>query len=533
MRKTDLTRRLFLGGAVTAICLGLIDPSSALTGTKRVILSSKYFYDFFINSINGNDSYSGTRPTAAFKTLAKAQAVVNGQSDKRIGLITDSSWKEQFIFSNAPQIYIGSYGTGAQPFIDGSDQIPNGSFTLDLVTTYKATVTMIGATGTEQRLIWENGKNLVQVADEATVITTPGSFAYASYSAATTTVFVHASDSSDITTNGKIYEFNSRYNCISVTGNSATIQGIRTRRQRDNNGSIELFGDYCWVINCTIEDGHKHSAYMREGGGFIGTTFKNAYNGISGFPNYAVFNKDVGASFGMSVRNCLFTTDPTVVPSTAGIPTQFPTSVISHVNISGNLGIFNAFQNAHTLTGGYGIQNGGAENIVNDNFVNCTTIGSTSDAAVITIIGGSFIVNLLVNATIGFFSGNPASGRVSVLYSGMTFNTFSYNIRLSGNNLDSDFENCPITSTAAASTAGLIRITGTGGTLTCNGNNLLTGALNQAFYNLAADTVYVGNNNLFRIPSGTYRWDRSDVVVAIGLPAWQVLSGQDANSIAA
>ncbi len=502
------------------------------TQTYTVTVST---FNYYVDSVNGNDSNDGLTASTAFRTLAAATTAVGSGSNKAIGLAKGSTWKEQLILSNNTGAIVASYGSGSMPLIDAGDTIPASSFSLasGQTVTYQASLTFTGSTGTEQRLIWENNANLVQVSSIASVESTAGSFFYSNYTSSSATVYIHAKDGSNPGSNGKTYDYTNRYNAISITGDNCRVDGIRTRRQRDNNGSIEIFGDNCTIANGIAEDGHKHLAYMQEGSTVQNYVFKNAYNGTDNFPNYLVFNKNVGTGLNNVVTGSTFTTDPTVVPASGGIVTQFPTSVISHTNTSGSFGTLTASNNTHSQTSGYQMANAGNQSISGDTFTNCTIVGTTADAVTVSISSITVTNPLNVSTSFGLFkSSNPASGRVAVTYTGITVNSGTNLIQISGNNLDSTFTNSSITAgdTSSRAPQGLLRISGTGNTLTVNGTTITQTVAAATFYNLATDTTYVGNNNTFVRPSGAYNFRRNSTVVATTISAWQTYSGQDANS---
>jgi hypothetical protein len=505
---------------------------------RQILLRRKF--DWFVDSVRGSDTNSGRTATAAFATLAAAVSAVGTKANQRIGLARGSSWKEQFVLSANAGTSVKAYGVGALPLIDGSDIILNASFALTAgkTLTYEYAFTVTGATGTEQRLVWEDGVFLTQVTSIANCESTAGSFFYSSYSASSGTLYVHATDGSNVTSNGKLYEFTKRYDCLSLTGDGCRVENIRTRRQRHNDGSLILYGDNCWMINCTMEDGHKHAGYVGgERGGALGCTFLNAYNGTSGSPNYLVFFKNTGTGGPMTAQCNTFTTDSAVVPSASAFPNSAVSSIICHT-AGGSLGTLTGGGNTHTKAGaGYGPANSGGLNVTGDTFLNCFSLGNTADAITVNLTDLNVTINQanVGGRSDGFDSNNPASGRVTVNYVRGVFSMGTYDISFTGNDMDTTYTGSSITigNTVSRAPLGALRPTGTGGTLTVNGCSITLGYTNDSFYNLAADTVYVGNNNTFnRAAAGTRTWLRAGANVASSLAAWQTYSSQDAASTA-
>lgn len=511
-------------------------------------------FDWFVDS-SISSSGDGKSPAQAFKTFAEVIAAVGSLPNQRIGLACNAEWKEQLSIgspgNHVDGTEIGYYGssyelpssgaTADAPFIDASDTIPNANFTLVGGTsfTYQATVNFTTAPGAaDQRLIWENDKCLTQVAYSAGVeLATPGTFAYSSYTANSATVYVRASDSSAIPSNGKKYDYPNRLECINIYGANCRITNIRTRRQRDNNGSCNILGgDYGWIVNCTMEDGHKHSSYLQEGGGWIGCMLKNNYNGTSGSPNFLVANKNVGTGLGVTVQNNTFISDPNIVPAV-----NITSSFLCHTSVSGNFGTITASGNSHTYSeSAYVPQNITAINVSGDIFLNCKGTGNDNTENLTGLFSDiNFTVNVTTISSVnGPFNSLPPSGRSTITHVNCTFSTATYEpCTMSGNNVDATFTNCSFSAgdTSARFPHGLIRMTGTGCTLTVNGTTLQTGLAADSFFNMAADTVYAGDNNHFIKTGSGIHFQRANSDVATSLAAWQAYTtnaavGHDANS---
>lgn len=491
-------------------------------------------------SISGSDANTGKSPSQAFATLEAAATAVGSTPNQKIALAKGSSWKGQLTIGTAGSPVVGTkvltYGAGADPFIDASDQILNASFTLAAAQTltYTAAVTFTSLSGsTDQRSIWENGKCLTQATSIANCEATAGSCFFDSYTAGSANVYVHASDGSNVSTNGKLYEYPKRLQCINLYGDNCRVSGIRTRRQRDPNGSLNILGDYGWIVNCTIEDGNKHSSYNQEGGGYLSCTFKNAYD-VAGMANYIVFNKSAGASRGLTVQNCTFLTDGNVVP------VNTVTDIISHTT-TGNFGALAISGCTHTNSLKLCVpQNITSMNMSGFTALNCSGIGSdTTEAIAATIANSTFTINVgTISAGNALpFNASPPSSRSTVTHSNVTFNTATYEPALcGGNNVDYVWTGSSITAanTSARFPRGLIRLTGTGCTLAVNNCGLNSGEANDAFFNLAADTIYSGDNNAF-VKTTSAHFQRAGTDVATTLAGWQAYTtsaavGHDASS---
>jgi len=92
---------------------GVIDQGGLIVG-----------FDYYVDSVNGNDSNTGLTSTLAVKTLAHATSIAG--ASKRVGLAKGSLFRETLTIP-ASGMTFGAYGSGAIPIITGANAI--GSFT--------------------------------------------------------------------------------------------------------------------------------------------------------------------------------------------------------------------------------------------------------------------------------------------------------------------------------------------------------------------------------------------------------------------
>lgn len=94
-------------------------------------------FDFYVDSVRGNDSWSGRSPTQPFASLAPLASVAS-KIKRGVGFARGSTWRpasETSIVLNLPaggtsnRIVYGAYGSGAAPRILGSNQFSSGSWT--------------------------------------------------------------------------------------------------------------------------------------------------------------------------------------------------------------------------------------------------------------------------------------------------------------------------------------------------------------------------------------------------------------------
>jgi len=271
---------------------------------KRLLMvlgGSKKPFDYYVDSVSGDDSNNGLSKLTAFKTLSALPILA---TYKKLGLAKGSTFREQITLSNN-NITIGSYGTGARPIIDCANIIAVDEITKTIGKTnvYQATVSPdLQATETWVR-VWEDSVSLVRAASIDACDATAGSYFPSSDITAPITLYFHASDSGDPTSSGKVYEFNARLS--GIQGNlreNLNISGINTKRSLWGLGSI-VTGKNSTVDDCLCEDGTKHNLYMQDGATITDTTCKNAYYGTNNSTLFVVYQA-VAEGLGVTISTC-------------------------------------------------------------------------------------------------------------------------------------------------------------------------------------------------------------------------------------
>lgn len=112
-------RMMLVGRSISLICICL----SALA-----VSASAQSFTYYVDSVSGNDSNPGSQG-APWKTIAKVNStkLSPGQS---VGFKSGDIWRETLVVSQSGfagnPILFGSYGSGAQPIIDGSNVLSSG-----------------------------------------------------------------------------------------------------------------------------------------------------------------------------------------------------------------------------------------------------------------------------------------------------------------------------------------------------------------------------------------------------------------------
>ncbi len=237
------------------------------TGSSTARSLAKRAVDvWYVDSVNGNDGNDGTGAGTALQTIAAVLAKGIG-TNAVINLARGSLWREELTGLPAG-VTVQAYGSGARPLLAADDVAANGSFTKTGGRTYVWQIpwTLSGfVSGKSIHSVWENGVKLTRVADVATCDATAGSFYAPAATAGPDTIYVHASDNSDVTANGKTYELAKRSSGVRVGDGTnftygGSIIGIHGRRNSGNDGSIRGYGP-SYLKDCLAEDGTIHNLW--------------------------------------------------------------------------------------------------------------------------------------------------------------------------------------------------------------------------------------------------------------------------------
>ena len=255
----------------------------SLTGLIQQMSGRRYQY--YVDSVNGNDLNSGRLPSEALKTIGALPAITAGM---RIGLARNSAWKEQLTIA-AERVTVGAYGTGTRPILDCSDAILAGAWskTGGLTNVYEASVSPDLAASKTWVSVWEDNARLVRATSTANCDATPGSYyPSADTGAAPITLYVHASDSSDPGASGKVYEFSSRRYGLVSTADRVSVTGIETRRNLHDDGSL-VVKRYARITDVVCRDGTKHNLLYGGESILTGVIAQEAY--YTGGPSSSMF----------------------------------------------------------------------------------------------------------------------------------------------------------------------------------------------------------------------------------------------------
>jgi hypothetical protein len=372
-------------------------------------------YDWYVDSVNGLDSYSGQKPWYPFKTIAKLLTVLDvGDS---VYLQEGSHWREKLNVTVAnvtvANVTVASIGGATAPLLDCSDIAANASFTKTggQTNVYQIAVTVdYSASEPMFNTMWENDVRLVRATSVANCDATPGSMYASNDNNANVTLYVHASDSSSAITNGKTYEYAkwlSGFYSYNVSG--TTVNGIRARRCLSEGGCIKV-GKTSNVLNCFADEGGKHSVYVREGCYVYNTVCSKAYfNPASPSKAYFIYNEDNPAGGGEIFENCSV--------DNGGVYDTNAQAFFGHYNISGSFGVIRIINPVCADMGScFDIQHVTSAIITNPTMTNCRQISSVPSDT--TITGGSLLSSVANSTPFTFGSG---AGKTLTINGGFTF----------------------------------------------------------------------------------------------------------------
>lgn len=285
-------------------------------------------FDYYVDSVGGDDTNSGTTVASPLKTIAALTAKGISAGD-RIGLKRGSHWDESLVVA-AANIEVRAYGRGAKPVLDCSEAVENAYFskTSGRANVYEAAVTIESGVTTWVSA-WEDDTRLTRAATLAACDTTAGSYYPSSDSTDNITLYIHATDSSSVITNGKVYEYSKRQNGFySRTVEGVIVENIHTRRNLQNDGSLAI-GPNSAAYGCVATEGTKHNILCGTGCYLYECDAIDAYYG-SDYYTLFVANEDTPAYEGVIFEKCR-----AILNQYEGL---YSTGIYGHYNTSGGFG---------------------------------------------------------------------------------------------------------------------------------------------------------------------------------------------------
>lgn len=229
-------------------------------------------YDFYVNSVTGDDENDGSA-SAPFASLAAVMAVVTNNS--RIALVRGSHWREELDLRSIENASVHGVGDPLLPLpkIDCSDIAPGGSFTKTggRTNVYQISVAhaLAGSAPFTARWFraWEDGERLKWVASVELCDAEAGTFHCPDQGALTNpvVVYVHPTGSGSPVSNGKLYEFSARDSALHV-GPGYDVRDLHTTRNANKDGSFRSYYNVGRATRVLASDGLIHNLWIGAGG---------------------------------------------------------------------------------------------------------------------------------------------------------------------------------------------------------------------------------------------------------------------------
>lgn len=312
-------------------------------GLSRLAGAIAAAYDYYVDSVTGDDLDTGLTPALAFATIDGLPTLVDGV---KVGFAAGSTFAETLTVTGAPNMVLngyGDFGVSGQPVFDGAGAVAETWAQHDAITypnTWNIAVTHGFATTSGRLMIWEDGAMLKRVASIALVDAEAGTY-YSpndnNFTIPTVNVYAHATGSGNPNSNGKTYERTQRTYVVAgaySAGLNNSVQNIVTGRQGHNDGSLVL-GKGSTIDRCMSFDGHKHNALQESGicsnsafinaqpesnylhvfyssvatgltGVYDNTVFVGQTNGLLGTSGIYCHDNSGQAHTTMTIGNCLF-----------------------------------------------------------------------------------------------------------------------------------------------------------------------------------------------------------------------------------
>lgn len=457
---------------------------------------------YYVDCAANGDAGTGlsTDADVAWKTVSKVNSSSFSAGDF-ILFKKGCTWREALTVPSSGSagsvITFSYYGTGARPAFIGSDVHDVSGYTL----TSGQTKTYEAASATTPGWVWENTTPLALQTSIATVEATAGTWWWSSVAQKT---YIHASDNSNVATNGKVYEISGRDFNIYIPTDYITIDGIdcyRTGGDDGTMGGLYTVGNYTTVRNLTALGHRRHCASF----------YINASDGL--FENMTISDSYVTAAVAIYGD---YTANNTIRACNIYCPTFSATvianqSVIIHGGAHDNIIENNFIGNNRT---GVGIaQTGTDNNIVRYNkFFNSVkysvNLANTADS---TLIYGNIFLNTQVNLTDAvntkiynntFYA---TSNSFAVVMTGASTGT------LIKNNIIYYGKGLSVASASVTNTVidyNVYKLTGTGTRFIWNSTNYTTYTLwktasSQDAHSAEADPLFVANGTDFHLQVGS------------------------------
>ncbi len=286
-------------------------------------------FNWYVDSVNGDDANTGRSPSQAFATLGAVPTLTAGQ---KVGLARGSVFRGQgFNILQVANCKFAAYGTGNKPVVDCSATLSSNGWTKTTGRTnvYERTITFdVHPSGTV--LVFEDDLLIPRAASAAACDAAPGSYYVTSDTAGTATLYIHATGSGDPATNNKTYDYTSKALALNAfDGENLELRDIVWQRSVYQNGPVYL-GKNGRVYGCEFRQGSRHNFIARAGLLAEDCIFADAYNPLgTGCTLFVCYEGTVTSADTFILRRC-------AVSDANGVGTN--TGYLAHQGASGRFG---------------------------------------------------------------------------------------------------------------------------------------------------------------------------------------------------
>lgn len=287
----------------TRIYVGAVAATAIYLGSNVVWQEIVSAYDFYVDSVGGNDANNGKSEAQAFKTIS-AIPLANNIS---IALKRGSYWREALDASGFTGLEVVAYGDGTLPTLDAAD-IVTTTWINDSGNIWYTDVTLADSSYTMYNSLWKDGVRMEWFASTGALTTNNDYYVAEATVNPTTTARFYIFSDTDPNTSGVLYEYASRWYGMVITGNSI-VRYVRTKRQLHNNGSA-IIGSNSQAQYCIFEDGVKHNVYIsNDSTAFHCISYKHDTPKRTNATLFVGHTQD-GVGHKVSFYNCIAAADP-------------------------------------------------------------------------------------------------------------------------------------------------------------------------------------------------------------------------------
>ena len=247
-------------------------PTAAVEATLNIDSTA-----VFVSAAIGNDSFADGTVGNYYAPYATISAAISEASDGDTIIVrntadgTNSTFREECDLGGKRLTIRAESTDRPLPRVTTADVLTNANFSDASSNAWTISISHTITAIESFPIVIEDDELLTYVADVATCQTTAGSYTYTGHdnvnanSAATIPLYIHASDSSDVRTNGKVYECGVRQYAFHNAGDGSIVDGFQIDTATGDNGALYFTARGTIVRNCLFKFGNSHFAQIGSG----------------------------------------------------------------------------------------------------------------------------------------------------------------------------------------------------------------------------------------------------------------------------